>query len=99
MIRRQRPPTRPDRPAVASAAALGRLTSQPGTPAGPPLVQHPQKGRHMARFSLRGRVVAALAGAVAAIAAVPLALVANAPSASAATNQFQGLNWARWGDN
>jgi hypothetical protein len=53
----------------------------------------------MARFSLRGRVVAALAGAAAAIAVIPIALFAHAPSASAATNQFQGLNWARLGDN
>ena len=53
----------------------------------------------MARFSLRGRVVAALAGAVATIAVVPVALVVTAPPALAATSQFQGLNWARWGDN
>ena len=45
------------------------------------------------------RVVAALAGAVAALTAIPLALVTVAPSASAATNQFQGVNWARAGDN
>ena len=53
----------------------------------------------MARFSYRGRIVAALTGAVAAITAVPLALVITAPPAAAATNQFQGLNWARLGDN
>ena len=53
----------------------------------------------MARFPHRRRVVAALAGAVAALAAIPLALLATAPSASAATNQFQGVNWARSGDN
>ena len=46
-----------------------------------------------------GRVVAALAGAVAALTAIPLALVTIAPSASAATNQFLGVNWARAGDN
>ncbi|WP_250032166.1 hypothetical protein [Paractinoplanes maris] len=46
-----------------------------------------------------GRVVAALAGAVAALAAIPLAVVASAPGASAATSQFQGVNWARAGDN
>ncbi|MEV0136195.1 glycosyl hydrolase, partial [Dactylosporangium sp. NPDC050688] len=53
----------------------------------------------MARFSRRGRVVAAVVGAVATIAAASVALVANTPSASAATSQFQGVNWARWGDN
>ena len=53
----------------------------------------------MARFSARGRVAAALAGVAAAVAVVPVALVANTPPASAATSQFQGLNWARWGDN
>jgi hypothetical protein len=47
----------------------------------------------------RVRVVAALAGAVAALTAIPLALLTTAPSASAATNQFQGVNWARAGDN
>ena len=36
----------------------------------PLLLGHRQKGRHMARFSRRGRVVAALAGAVATIAVV-----------------------------
>ncbi|WP_433795632.1 ricin-type beta-trefoil lectin domain protein [Actinoplanes sp. CA-252034] len=46
-----------------------------------------------------GRVFSALAGAVAALTAIPLALMAAAPSASAATNQFQGVNWARAGDN
>jgi hypothetical protein len=46
-----------------------------------------------------GRFVPALAGAVAALMAIPLAMVALAPSASAATNQFQGVNWARAGDN
>jgi hypothetical protein len=53
----------------------------------------------MARLSPRGRVVSALAGAAAAITAIPLAMVTTAPSASAATNQFQGVNWARAGDN
>jgi hypothetical protein len=53
----------------------------------------------MALLASRGRVVAALTGAVAALAAIPLALLATAPSASAATNQFQGVNWARGGDN
>ena len=46
-----------------------------------------------------GRVFAALAGAVAALTAIPLALMVGAPSASAATSQFQGDNWARAGDN
>jgi hypothetical protein len=49
--------------------------------------------------SATGRVVPALAVAVAALLAIPLALVTMAPSASAATNQFQGVNWARAGDN
>ncbi|MDG6107328.1 ricin-type beta-trefoil lectin domain protein [Dactylosporangium aurantiacum] len=44
-------------------------------------------------------MVAVLAGAVAALAAIPAVLIANAPPASAATGQFQGLNWARPGDN
>src|SRR3954466_7009762 len=56
--------------------------------------------RHLPRFRAirRGRV-AALAGTMVALAAIPLALVSTAPSASAATNQFLGVNWARSGDN
>ncbi|HEY0000220.1 MAG TPA: cellulase family glycosylhydrolase [Actinoplanes sp.] len=53
----------------------------------------------MERFVHRSRVVAALAGAVAVITAVPLALAITAPPAAAATSQFRGLNWARMGDN
>ena len=45
------------------------------------------------------RAIAALAGAAAALMAIPLALVTTAANASAATNQFQGVNWARAGDN
>src|SRR3712207_5410824 len=44
-------------------------------------------------------IVRALAGAVAALAAIPAALVSTAPDAAAATTQFRGVNWARAGDN
>lgn len=50
------------------------------------------------RFSRTARtgMVAAVAGC---LAAGGLTAVLTAPTASAATNQFQGLNWARPGDN
>nr|WP_221379007.1 ricin-type beta-trefoil lectin domain protein [Actinoplanes polyasparticus] len=63
------------------------------------LAAHPPSWRHRAGWPAAGRVVAALATAVTALAAIPLAVVATAPSASAATSQFRGVNWARAGDN
>jgi hypothetical protein len=49
--------------------------------------------------AVASRVLAALTGAVTALAGITLAEVAFAPSASAATNEFRGVNWARAGDN
>ena len=92
MIRRRVPGSRAASAAEVAVSAAVRPAAQP--PAWHVLSRHPRKGRRTA-----GRVVAALAGAVAALTAIPLALVAIAPSASAATNQFQGVNWARAGDN
>jgi hypothetical protein len=48
---------------------------------------------------IRRRALAALAVAATALITIPLVQVTGAPSASAATNQFRGVNWARAGDN
>ncbi|HYN97375.1 MAG TPA: cellulase family glycosylhydrolase [Pilimelia sp.] len=44
----------------------------------------------------RGRM---LLGALAAVMLIPVAAITGSPSASAATNQFRGMNWAVLGDN
>lgn len=53
-------------------------------------MSHSRLGRYLAR---------ALACAVAALGAVPVAMLGGASPAAADTTQFRGVNWARLGDN
>src|SRR5688572_16033619 len=55
--------------------------------------------RHEASTFRRRSLGRVLVGALAAVALVPVAAVSGPAPASAATNQFRGMNWAVLGDN